>query len=498
VTELTPSGHRVFHGPKCWAAALLAGLALGAGFAFLLPSPAPLDAGPPDVQPFLALPFALLLLAIAVMPFLNQRFWEHHYPDFAFLLGGATVAYYVVGLRGYAFDGHAYGPARMLEVGREYFQFIALIGSLYVVTGGIHIDVRGRGTPRVNTVLLAVGAVVANVFGTTGAAALLIRPFLRINKHRIRPFHVVLFIFIVANCAGCLTPIGDPPLFIGYLKNVSFTWTLVHCLPAWAVAVGLLLVIFFILDTRAMKEHQAAGAAREPASERTTVAISGWLNFVFLGVVLFGVFFDRQVFFRLTGQEPPVPLGACLQIAAALAAYKLSQPENLRANEFTFNPIKEVALLFAGIFATMVPALDYLANHAAGLGVTTPTSFYWATGTLSSFLDNAPTYYNFFSAAHGLAGLEPGRQTEAWLALPAVGPAGASAAKILLAVSLGSVFFGANTYIGNGPNFMVKAISEAAGVPMPTFFGYLFKYTLPIMLPILAVVWVLFVSGWVF
>jgi len=475
------------------------GLALGAGFASFLPAPAPLDAGQPDVQPFLALPFVLLLLSIAVMPFIAQHFWEHHYPDFAFLLGGTVVAYYLVALRGYTYEGHAYGPARMVEVGRDYFQFIALIGSLYVVTGGIHIDVRGRGTPLVNTMLLAVGAVVANLFGTTGAAALLIRPFLRINKHRIRPFHVVLFIFIIANCAGCLTPIGDPPLFIGYLKNVAFTWTLVHCLPAWATAVGLLLAVFFVLDERAMAEHRMArGEARETAAEKTSVVISGWLNFVFVGVVLFGVFFDRQVFFRLFGHEPPVPIGACLQIAVALAAYKLSHPENLRANEFTFNPIKEVALLFVGIFATMVPALDYLANHAASLGVTTPDAFYWASGTLSSFLDNAPTYYNFFSAAHGLAGLEPGRQTEAWLALPAVGAAGASAAKILLAISLGSVFFGANTYIGNGPNFMVKAIAEAAGVPMPSFFGYIFKYTLPIMLPVLAVVWVLFVSGWVF
>jgi Na+/H+ antiporter NhaD/arsenite permease-like protein len=499
------SGHWGFHGPKCWAVTLLAGLVAGALLALVLPAPQGLVSGVPDVQMYVALPFALLLLSIALMPFINVHFWEHHYPDFAVFLGGVVVSFYLIALDGFSTaDGHAhYGRLRMVHVGREYFQFIALIGSLYIVTGGILIDIRGQATPRVNTVLLGVGAVVANLFGTTGAAALLIRPFLRINKHRIRPFHVVLFIFVVANCGGCLTPIGDPPLFLGYLEGVPFTWTLLRCLPAWATCVGVLLAVFYAMDRAAWRRSQPeAAAAAGGEGARVTVRVSGFRNFVFLGVVLFGVFLDKLIE-ELTGHPVEVPFGAFLQLAAAFAAYRLSRPENLAGNEFSFNPIREVALLFVGIFATMVPALDYLQNNADALGVTTPSAFYWASGSLSSFLDNAPTYYNFLSAAYGLGNsagpmaAPPLAEAHQWVHLPALG-GGYVHAPVLLAISLSSVFFGSNTYIGNGPNFMVKAISEAAGVPMPSFFGYIIKYTLPILLPVLALIWLLYVSGLVF
>jgi len=465
-------------------------LALGLLASTVLPAPTLNEAGAPDLPAYLALPFGLLLLSIALMPFVHAQFWEHHYPDFAFLLGGLVVAYYLTGLPGF-------GPARIRHVGLEYFQFIALIGSLYVVCGGVLIDLKGQGTPLANTVLLAAGALSANLVGTTGAATLLIRPYIRINKHRIRSFHIMLFIFIVANCGGCLTPIGDPPLFLGYLQGVPFTWTISHCLPAWALCVGALLAVFYAMDRYAFKGHLKAHPG-EASGATTTVRISGGLNFFWLSVVIFGVFLDKLLHESLQ-VEVHFPFGACLQIAAAAAAYKTSKAENLQANEFTFKPIKEVGLLFIGIFATMVPALDYLQAHAGRLGVDSPSSFYWATGSLSSFLDNAPTYLNFLTAAHGLAtppipvGLPPMGDTPRWMALNPLGVTGFPAEPILLAIALGSVFFGASTYIGNGPNFMVKAISEAAGVRMPSFFGYIVKYTLPILLPIFVVVWLVFV-----
>ncbi len=528
-----------FHGPKCWVLSAVCGLVVGFLLSFVLPKPqaysleelkamgkgpsekvekgagpedhahenseaAHKDADPahavmaPKIPLFYASPFAMLLLAIALMPFISLHFWEHHFPDFAFFLGGIVVAYYLGALNGFTdFKGHAnYGSHKMMHVGLEYFQFIALVGSLYVVTGGIHLDIKGKGAPLFNTLILAFGAVIANIIGTTGAAALLIRSYIRINKHRIRPFHVVLFIFIVANCGGCLTPIGDPPLFLGYLQGIPFTWTLYHLITAWTFCVGMLLFIFFLMDTLALKKYLAKenenGEAVDAVPEKNTIRVDGYLNFVFLGIILFGVFFDTLLadyaHIHVHG------VGAVLQVLAAAAAYKLSKPENLKANDFNFAPIEEVGFLFIGLFATMVPALDYLGNNASSLGINTPSKFYWATGALSSFLDNAPTYLNFLSAGHGLEGMEMGKTADTlkWLAVQNVGQTGFSAEQILLAISLSAVCFGANTYIGNAPNFMVKAIAESSGVPMPTFFGYIIKYSLPILvlliLPLMALI----------
>lgn len=490
-----------FHGPKCWALTLLAGLAVGFVLSMVLTPPPALEKGPPNVGAMLSIPFAVLLLSIALMPFINLHFWEHHFPDFAFFLGGIMISYYIFGLDGFttAEKVPGYGLHRMKHVGMEYFQFIALVGSLYIVTGGIHIEIKGASSPKLNVAILATGAVIANIIGTTGAAALLIRAYIKVNKERIQAFHVVLFIFLVANCGGCLTPIGDPPLFLGYLQGVPFEWTLIHCVEAWALANLVLLTVFFVMDTKALKkfkqERDEAGEPLPPP-EKNQIKLSGWANFGWLAVVLLGVFFDQILedvaHVHLHGA------GAFLQIFAAVAAYKLANPKNLKANEFSFGPIKEVGLIFVGLFATMVPALDYLGNNAASLGVNTPTKFYWASGALSSFLDNAPTYLNFLQAAHGLAGLQMGLeniggQTHEWLNLEHVGTTGYAAKDILLAISLGSVFFGANTYIGNAPNFMVKAIAETSGVKMPSFFGYIIRYSIPfLIIPVLTVVWIIF------
>lgn len=419
------------------------------------------------VSPAWSLPFLVLLGCIACFPFINKRFWEHRYHQIAIALGLLVAIPYAT-LFG------EFGRHRMFETLIEYVRFIALIGSLYVVAGGILIEISGEGRPFLNTLILGIGALLANLFGTTGASALLIRPFLRINKERIRAFHVVFFIFIVSNCGGALTPIGDPPLFLGYLSGVPFSWTIVNCWPAWLLTVGLLLVIYFLIDT--------FGAPKATSSDPTRVKISGGINFVWLAVVLVGVFLDKFLAEQVSESLGAFPFGALLMVVAAVIAYKRSSPEIIAKNEFNFGPIKEVAYLFVGIFATMVPALDYLAANSEKLGVTTPGGFYFASGILSSFLDNAPTYLNFLAAAFGLKGLSLDRDMAKFIA---------EYPQYLLAVSLGSVFFGACTYIGNGPNFMVKAIAETSGAPTPSFFGYIFKYT-PILIIIYSIVWIVF------
>jgi Na+/H+ antiporter NhaD/arsenite permease-like protein len=437
-------------------------------------------------------PFIVLLLAIALMPFIHRHFWEHHYPKVASGLGLIVVVYYLAVL---------HNGQRMLTTAVEYMGFIALIGSLYVVAGGIHITMTGKATPATNTGLLALGAILANLIGTTGASMLLIRPFLRINKYRVSAYHVVFFIFIISNTGGALTPIGDPPLFLGYLKGVPFFWLLTkpNVLGAWLLVVGLLLAIFYVIDSLKFRQYKAE--VKRSAEDR--VLIEGNHNFIWLFVIIglvlvqkaeFLKHFEHAAIFasvgRALGWEQAKAFESCLTVVIALLmsmvgfiAYKYATKEALRENEFTFGPIKEVGFLFIGIFATMVPALDLLEKHAGDLGIKTVTQFYWGTGALSSVLDNAPTYLNFLTAAFGLhhLSLEAPADVTAFLANPAM-------SQYLVAVSLAAVFFGAMTYIGNGPNFMVKSIAEAAGVKCPSFFGYVLRFALPVLLPLFALV----------
>jgi Na+/H+ antiporter NhaD/arsenite permease-like protein len=411
------------------------------------------------VNPWMILPFILLLLAIALAPFLHRYGWEKYYPLVALGLGFFVFSYYVL----YVDVG------RMMESMGDYFSFIVLIGSLYVAAGGIFLHTERHATPFMNTWMLAAGALAANVLGTTGASMLLIRPFVRINRPRIRGFHVVFFIFIVSNVGGALTPIGDPPLFLGYLNGVPFHWTIRKLWHIWLLGVILILVLFFLIDSLSYarwvreKHHRVHG---------TRFQLMGTQNFVFLFIILAAVF-------------AATPVREFIMIAAAAAAYRFARKDALRANRFTFAPIREVAILFAGIFATMVPALDWLSLNAHRLGINTPGQFFWTSGILSSFLDNAPTYLNFLSASMGLHHLTLGNPEHMKILL-------AEHAEFLQAISIGAVFFGANTYIGNGPNFMVKAIAEHAGVECPSFFGYILRYSLPVLMPIFALVWFLF------
>ncbi|MFH1066854.1 MAG: sodium:proton antiporter [bacterium] len=411
-------------------------------------------------HPAMILPFVLMLLAIALMPFINKHWWERHYPKVSVALAAISIFYYVFIL---------HHPERMLHIGYEYISFIALIGSLFVVAGGIHIRVKGESTPAVNCLYLGIGAVLANIIGTTGASMLLIRPWIRSNKYRITQFHIVFFIFIVSNVGGCLTPIGDPPLFLGYLKKIPFWWTLEHLWEAWLIAVALLISIFYVFDK--INFHRAPKAIAKKETAHETWKVDGLHNILFIAMILGAVFI-------------PSPWREIAMFLAAIASYKTTPQPVHEANDFNFLPIKEVAWLFFGIFATMAAALDYLAIHAAELGVNTPMKFYWMTGLLSGLLDNAPTYLTFLTTS---VSQHVNPATGVNLSIDA---ASDMAAYVnlhpleLMAISLGAVFFGAVTYIGNGPNFMVKSIADQSKIHTPSFFGYLFKYSLPVLLPI--------------
>ncbi len=437
----------------------------------------PLAAVPSDISLWLVAPFALLLLLIAGMPLTPPRakhFWEHYYPHIALTLGAAVAAYYILNI-----------PAGATVVGHtlhEYFSFIALIGSLFVVSGGIHLQVKGEATPLANVVFLLVGAVAANFIGTTGASMVLIRPWIRMNRSRVRAYHVVFFIFVVSNIGGALTPIGDPPLFLGYLRGVPFFWLLEHVVEEWLFTLTLLLAVFYGFD-RWNFARPPRSVPRVAGPEAETWRFDGGRNVLFLLVVIGAVFLPARFFIR-----------EAVMLAAAVASY-LSTPKAVHhRNQFSFAPIKEVGFLFIGIFTTMMPALGYLELHGAELGFQRPLQYYFASGGLSAVLDNAPTYVNFLQLA----------LTSTTAELPAAfaltTPGDPAAVRVLLAerpalviaISLGSVFFGAMTYIGNGPNFMVRSIAQEAQVACPSFFGYVFKYSLPILLPILAL------TGWLF
>ena len=419
--------------------------------------------GRPEAPPALiwSLPFVLILLSIAAFPLVAPKWWSKRYPLVVLPLGALVAVYYII------FFG---GGERMLFTAHEYAAFIILIGSLYVVAGGIHIGIIGAFTPGQNVFLLAVGAVLANLVGTTGASMILIRPFLRGNLWRFAPFHVVFFIFIVSNCGGALTPVGDPPLFLGYLKGVPFFWVIEHLWYKWAIGIAILLAMFYALDVRHF--HKQPAKKQETARLKDWLLIQGGPNFVFLGIILAAVMMGAYL------PEHLVWIREIIMLGAAVGSY-LTTPKTLHErNDFNFHPIIEVAVLFAGIFAAMVPTLDWLSFNAERLGLTTSGGFYWATGITSAFLDNAPSYLNFLAAAMGLEGFSIDDKLHIldWIA---------THSHMLRSISIAAVFFGAATYIGNGPNFMVKSICDHAGVKTPTFVEYIFKYTLPFLLPVL-------------
>jgi Na+/H+ antiporter NhaD/arsenite permease-like protein len=429
------------------------------------------------IPPWLLGPFGLLLLLIATMPLAApglKHWWEKSYPLVAVGLAGIVVTYYLAVVPA--------GGLLLVHTLGEYVSFICLIGSLFVVAGGIHIKVKGEATPTANVVFLLIGAIAANVIGTTGASMVFIRPWIRMNKIRISPYHVVFFIFIVSNVGGALTPIGDPPLFLGYLRGVPFFWLIDHVIVQWIVTVAAILAVFYVFDVRSFK-HMPRRLQADISSHAETWRFDGMVNVLFLLVIIGAVFVPDRYFLRET-----------VMVAAAVASWFLTPKVAHEENAFSFGPIKEVAWLFVGIFMTMLPALGYLEQHGPEFGFTRPLHYYFASGALSSVLDNAPTYVNFLQLAQATA------EARNPVAFATVHGDAIGTVRMLLVqqplyvigVSLGAVFFGAMTYIGNGPNFMVKSIAHDAGVHCPTFVGYIVRYSLPILLPILIL------SGWFF
>ena len=422
---------------------------------------------------FMVIPFIILLGMIATGPLFYHHFWEKNYPIIAIILGLITVFYYLIFLN----DTHS-----LLHTAAEYLSFIALLASLFVASGGILLRVNKKSTPWLNAGILLFGSVIANIIGTTGASMLLIRPFIKINKDRIKPYHIVFFIFLVSNIGGALTPIGDPPLFLGFLRGVEFFWVIGHVWYIWIPTLIVVTAIFIFIDSRNIVEQEESNE-----SYSGKIEFKGMKNVIYLLVIVISVFIDPAVLSWVPSFSPlPFGIREIIMFSMVVIAYRTADEEILKANEFNFEPIREVAYLFVGIFATMIPALQLISYEASVLGEKlTPGIFYWATGVLSSFLDNAPTYLNFLSAALGKYGMDVtiASEVSGFANLHPI---------YLSAISAAAVFFGAMTYIGNGPNFMVKSISERSGIKMPSFFGYMIKYSIPILIPIFTIVWLVF------
>lgn len=436
------------------------------------------------------IPFAGLLLTLGVMSFIAAnyphsragQFWENNNNKLMLaVLWSLPVLLLFFTLGEWTPLWHS------LE---EYFSFITLLFALFVISGGIYLEGDLKATPMINSIFLAIGAVLANLVGTTGASMLLIRPVLKTNSERTHTVHIpVFFIFLVSNIGGSLLPIGDPPLFLGYLKGVPFFWTLSLFVP-WLTAVVLVLAVFFIWDTLSYKKETAYALKLDQMTYQP-LKIKGGINFLWLLGVLLAVILITPTQLEAWGlAEGPLKFlreYVMLMMAGASFFTAPMSGETRRQNNFNFGPIQEVAYIFIGIFIAMIPALEILKVRGPETGVTHPWHFFWATGGLSSVLDNAPTYLTFLSLAHGIAETTPDMYPTL-LHLPEA-PVHTA---LLAAISLGAVFMGANTYIGNGPNFMVKAIADQWGYKTPDFFSYILKYSLPILIPVFVIITLIF------
>jgi Na+/H+ antiporter NhaD/arsenite permease-like protein len=403
---------------------------------------------------YTVLPFVAMLLAIALFPLWLPHWWESNRNKLVVsaVLGAPVLILYLVRQ-----------PGALSHTAADYISFMVLLAGLYVIAGGVLLRGDLEATPLVNTAFLAIGSLLASFVGTTGASMLLVRPLLQTNRERARVTHtVVFFTFLVSNIGGMLTPLGDPPLFLGYLQGVPFAWTF-RLWPQWLLMTVALLALYYIWDSR-HHAHETRGALERDRTQIEPLRIAGALNGLWLAGVVAAVAFLHAPVREL--------------VILALAGVSLWRtPRAIRqANQFTAHPMVEVAVLFLGIFLTMIPALELLHVRGGELGVREPWQFFWATGVLSSFLDNAPTYLTFLALAQSL------ELPAEVVGMPHV---------ILAAISVGAVAMGANTYIGNAPNFMVKAIAESAGVRMPSFFGYM-AYSGAVLLPLFVIVTILF------
>lgn len=410
----------------------------------------------------LFIPFILLIVSIAVMPFIFGNWWEKNYGKFSIGLALIVALYYIIVLG---------KQTELFTTIEEYISFISLLGSLYVVSGGIYLKLAGEPTPLKNVLFLFAGAVLSNFIGTTGASVLLIKPFIKFNEKRLKPYHIVFFIFLICNVGGGLTPIGDPPLLMGYLKGIPFFWTLQNVFPIWGFMVLYILIIFYILDK---KNVHPRSETKKEKRHKEEINFQGLFNIIFLVIIIASVFITKPLFVR-----------EIVMLGSAFVSYRLTPKEIRHRNSFSFEPIKEVAFLFVGIFITLLPILNYVTANASAMGISGKSQIYWSTGGFTSFLDNAPTFLTFLSMSMGLNGLNINNPFEVQNFI-------SSQPLIAALISVASVFFGAMTYIGNGPNFLVKSISEQKGIKMPGFFVYIYRYSVPMLLPGLILVWLIF------
>ena len=427
------------------------------------------------------IPFGLMLLAIAIAPMKAEQFWESNLNKLyvVLILSLPTAACLLLGRMGHELYH---------QIVEDYIPFIILLGALFIITGGIHLEGDIKAKPWVNTLFLTIGWVLASVMGTTGAAMLLIRPLISTNRQREHKVHTILFfIALVANCGGLLTPLGDPPLFMLFLRGAPFNWFM-HLLPEWLTTGVILLTIYFALDSYFYKREHGTSLAAD-AREISPLRLYGTFNFVYLiGVVLAVAFINATCIPAMGAKNAPFWMihlrEIALLILTGLSLWTTPNEVRFVKNKFSWAPITEVAILFLGIFVTMTPVLVFLHEHAAMLGLTQPWQFYYATGALSSFLDNTPTAVAFHSVALGLPFEQLVTLGDEYVAgVPTI---------LLRAISLGSVMFGAMTYIGNGPNFMVKAIAERRGIKMPSFFRYMWQFSLCVLLPVYIIVQLIF------
>lgn len=464
------------HSLKTAALALAAILTPAAAFAS--------DLNGAELSMLWAIPFAGILLSIAICPLVMASFWHHHFGKVSLAWAALTIIPFSI-----VFGLHSGAAALNEALVGDFLPFILFVGALFVVAGGIHINGNFSGRPLGNLAFLLGGAVLANIMGTTGAAMLLIRPLLKATEHRKYRMHTfIFFIFIVANIGGSLTPLGDPPLFMGFLRGVDFFWTAEHTLIPMATLLAVLSLVYLAIDSICWKKEHPKSAAIRANDVGKRLEISGGINFLLLAAIIGAVLMSGvwksgfEVSFlgvRLTGQ------GLARDVVFLLCAVvsMMVTPKSVREkNQFSWDPILEVAKLFAGIFVCMVPVLAMLKAGSEGVfaplvslvtnadGTFNNSMFFWMTGALSSFLDNTPTYLAFFNLAGGDPSLLMGED-----------------AKTLLAISCGAVFMGANTYIGNAPNFMVLSIAQSRGVKMPSFFGYM-AWSLVILIPALVLI----------
>ena len=414
------------------------------------------------------------------MPVVFSHFWHKYYKLISIGLGLFVMGYYAIVLE---------NTVLPIESLAEYASFISLLTVLYVASGGIYIFADVESKPFTNIIFLFIAAVLTNIIGTTGASVLLIRPFLRLNRYRIQAYHIVFFIFMVSNLGGLLTPIGDPPLFMGFLKGVPFSWTFIHLIPEWIIANSLLLLVFYYFE----KKNNKLDEVDNPNLYTNKIIINGKRNIFWLILGVLSVFLDPNIIDGLPAIEfhgrKLSFLRELIQLSSALLCFRFASKNALKSNDFDFEPIKEVAFLFFGIFLSMLPALQLLEAFAHAQKDTlqlSPGLIYWFSGFFSSVLDNAPTYINVLTLILSSAGFSINSITDVQSFLQS------GNIDLLKAVSTGSVFFGAMTYIGNGPNLMVKSIAENSGIKMPSFGAYIAKYSLPILLPILLLIYLIF------